>query len=1004
VPCPRGTFGAVPHLRNASECTPCSPGRFCDLPGLTAPTGNCFPGYYCPSGAKTGAPGEWACRKGGYCPEGSDFPLACPPGTFNDLEYSESSAACVMCTPGFFCEGERNDVPDGKCYGGFFCPGGDASPAPTNQTCRVGNFCPPGSVAEQPCLPGTFAASPGRSTCVSCTEHFACPGHGIVEPEPCSPGHYCPNGTASPIPCPPGTYSVRVDLGSEKEWSVPQSLEPPARSLRTKAVTYLHEAPALNAERVSDLLHPTVSSPRLAASDTTACSFRSVLCPPGYFCSTAGLEAPTAACAAGFYCEAGAQSTSAAVDADSPAGRRRAGPCPAGAYCIEGAEQPAACPPGTRCQEGAALPEPCPTGTYQLRSGAISCEACPQGFHCTPGGVVDFSNGSFYAAPGLHACADPAGGALMWSTETRGPEEAHITGVVRDAHDNAISCGFYNRGAGMGPSYHPGHDESSEHQSQGFIAKHDRDGNELWTVLLPQPGWADSVALDAVGNAYVAYRHEGEAVLIKLSACGTEAWTTTLASSGLPGWPDSKMSVSSTQDTIYVLVASRVVRVATNGTIEWNTDLELGASDRARAVAAAPLEGVVVAGETYEDLHGSSHVGSSGVADAFLLRLDAGGVLAWTRVFGSPGVDQVTAVAVDQDGDAFAVGSFGGTQVTAVLSAGGSSAASVGGLDAFVVKYSALGDALWARAIGTSSDDTGADIATDEMGNSYIAGRTNASLDGECFSGHDDLFLVKLSPAGDKHWTRLIKTHVFADGISVAARGDGVSVAGTLYGETVDETVNSGFGGVVRAQFASTATCVGVSQGMDFICPTGHFCPRGLENLEDGRCPRGTYSNYTGLANVSQCQECPPGFFCGDLGLSQPSGPCHSGYFCGGGAANAFGSLCDSRKVACDSPDCVSLEPRQPAASCGGSCSLSYFCPEGSREPIICPPGSFCSIDQADSPGGLCNAGYFCSTAGGKDPMPDGSVSGHGPCPPGFFCPEGTIYPEACPEGTYASQ
>ena len=196
------------------------------------------------------------------------------------------------------------------------------------------------------------------------------------------------------------------------------------------------------------------------------------------------------------------------------------------------------------------------------------------------------------------------------------------------------------------------------------------------------------------------------------------------------------------------------------------------------------------------------------MADAFLLRLDAGGVLAWTRVFGSPGVDQVTAVAVDQDGDAFAVGSFGGTQVTAVLSAGGSSAASVGGLDAFVVKYSALGDALWARAIGTSSDDTGADIATDEMGNSYIAGRTNASLDGECFSGHDDLFLVKLSPAGDKHWTRLIKTHVFADGIYVEARGDGVSVAGTLYGETVDETVNSGFGGVVRAQFASTATCV----------------------------------------------------------------------------------------------------------------------------------------------------------------------------------------------------
>jgi len=32
----------------------------------------------------------------------------------------------------------------------------------------------------------------------------------------------------------------------------------------------------------------------------------------------------------------------------------------------------------------------------------------------------------------------------------------------------------------------------------------------------------------------------------------------------------------------------------------------------------------------------------------------------------------------------------------------------------------------------------------------------------------------------------------------------------------------------------------------------GHFCTVGVVNLEDGRCPHGTYSTYYSLANVSQ--------------------------------------------------------------------------------------------------------------------------------------------------------
>lgn len=37
--CPPGTFGSTVGLRNVTECTLCSPGYYCQTPGLTASEG-----------------------------------------------------------------------------------------------------------------------------------------------------------------------------------------------------------------------------------------------------------------------------------------------------------------------------------------------------------------------------------------------------------------------------------------------------------------------------------------------------------------------------------------------------------------------------------------------------------------------------------------------------------------------------------------------------------------------------------------------------------------------------------------------------------------------------------------------------------------------------------------------------------------------------------------------------------------------------------------------------
>ena len=45
-----------------------------------------------------------------------------------------------------------------------------------------------------------------------------------------------------------------------------------------------------------------------------------------------------------------------------------------------------------------------------------------------------------------------------------------------------------------------------------------------------------------------------------------------------------------------------------------------------------------------------------------------------------------------------------------------------------------------------------------------------------------------------------------------------------------------------------------------YICPMGAYCPAG--SGQETKCPVGTFSNQTGLHNVSSCEQCSPGWYC----------------------------------------------------------------------------------------------------------------------------------------------
>lgn len=58
---------------------------------------------------------------------------------------------------------------------------------------------------------------------------------------------------------------------------------------------------------------------------------------------------------------------------------------------------------------------------------------------------------------------------------------------------------------------------------------------------------------------------------------------------------------------------------------------------------------------------------------------------------------------------------------------------------------------------------------------------------------------------------------------------------------------------------------------------SGYYCPAGTKYSTEYPCPLGTFSNVTGLQNVSVCTACPGGYFCDQLALTEYSKTCQAG-------------------------------------------------------------------------------------------------------------------------------
>jgi len=138
--------------------------------------------------------------------------------------------------------------------------------------------------------------------------------------------------------------------------------------------------------------------------------------------------------------------------------------------------------------------------------------------------------------------------------------------------------------------------------------------------------------------------------------------------------------------------------------------------------------------------------------------------------------DFTNSVSTDVNGNVFATGQYYGSSITF----GSITLIGAGGLDAFIIKYDANGNVLWAKSVGGIADDYGFSVSTDANGNVFVAGLfesptitfgsivlTNTS------SANDDMFIVKYDSNGNVLWAKSGSAGSNSEGTSVSTDSNG---------------------------------------------------------------------------------------------------------------------------------------------------------------------------------------------------------------------------------------
>jgi hypothetical protein len=389
-------------------------------------------------------------------------------------------------------------------------------------------------------------------------------------------------------------------------------------------------------------------------------------------------------------------------------------------------------------------------------------------------------------------------GAVLWAAHIGGIGDDYGNRITSDQADNIYLTGFY----GSNPLQIYNSDGqltdlslNNQGSSDAFIVKYTSEGVALWATHIGGIGQdlGAYITTDQAGNVYLSGSYESNLLLI-YNADGQLT--------------DISLNNQGTSDAF-------IVKYNTGGYALWATHIggaggEIGTgitTDQAGNVyitgyyISSPLQ-IYNAGSLVPDLS----LNNQGSSDAFIVKYNSVGYALWATHIGGAGFDIGTGITTDQADNIYLTGFYVSNPLQ-IYNAGSLvpdlSLNNQGNRDAFIVKYTSEGVALWATHIGGIGLDVGTGIRTDQAGNIYITGYyvssplqiynagslvPDLSLNNQ---GSSDAFIVKYTSEGVALWA----THIggIGDDLSLGITTDqeGNVYIGGLYESNTLQIYNS---------------------------------------------------------------------------------------------------------------------------------------------------------------------------------------------------------------------
>jgi hypothetical protein len=325
----------------------------------------------------------------------------------------------------------------------------------------------------------------------------------------------------------------------------------------------------------------------------------------------------------------------------------------------------------------------------------------------------------------------------LWATYYGGASNDEGYSIATDSSGNVYLAGITSS---PGAISFGGFQSIYNGSNDAFLVKFDANGNRIWATYYGGAGddFAYCVTTDASGNIYMA---------------GSTINTSGIASGGF-------------QDTYGGGSADAfLVKFDPSGNRLWATYYGGAGNDQGYTVVTDASENVYVMGITYSSDMASGGFqnvlsNNNGSNDVFLVKFDAAGNRLWATYYGGSDEDYGLYIATDPSENVYLVGN---TFSSNLISSGGFQNTYKGSGDAFLVKFNAAGNRLWATYYGGTGYDWGYGIATDASGNVFMGGTTNSAsqiasggfsniLNGSGGGTAYDGFLVKFNSAGNRIW------------------------------------------------------------------------------------------------------------------------------------------------------------------------------------------------------------------------------------------------------------